>query len=66
MTGAITERMTLSLAGLLHSRTLVLLITGDEKLAVLRKAQASTDVTEMPVRAVLQQDRVPVVVYWAP
>lgn len=66
VTGAITERMTLSLAGLLRSRTLVLLITGDEKLAVLRKAQAGTDVAEMPIRAILQQDRVPVVVYWAP
>ena len=66
VTGAIIERMTLSIAGLLRSKTLVLLITGDEKLAVLRKAQAGTDVAEMPIRAVLQQDRVPVVVYWAP
>ena len=66
VTGTITERMTLSLAGLLRSKTLVLLITGDEKLAVLRKAQAGTDVAEMPIRAILQQDRVPVVVYWAP
>ncbi|RYY76558.1 MAG: 6-phosphogluconolactonase [Gammaproteobacteria bacterium] len=66
VTGAITERMTLSLAGLLHSKTLVLLITGQEKLDVLRKAQAGKDVAEMPIRAVLQQDRVPVVVYWAP
>jgi len=66
VTGAITERMTLSLAGLLQSKTLVLLITGQEKLDVLRKAQAGTDVAEMPIRAVLQQDRVPVVVYWAP
>lgn len=66
VTGAITERMTLSLAGLLRSKTLVLLITGDEKLAVLRKAQAGTDVNEMPVRAVLQQQKVPVHIYWAP
>ena len=66
VTGAITERMTLSLAGLLRSKTLVLLITGQEKLDVLRKAQAGTDVAEMPIRAVLQQDSVPVVVYWAP
>ena len=66
VTGAITERMTLSLAGLLQSKTLVLLITGQEKLDVLRKAQAGTDVAEMPIRAVLQQDRVPVVIYWAP
>jgi 6-phosphogluconolactonase len=66
VTGAITERMTLSLAGLLRSKTLVLLITGQEKLDILRKAQAGADVKEMPIRAVLQQDRVPVVVYWAP
>ena len=66
VTGAITERMTLTLAGLLRSKSLILLITGDEKLAVLRAAQAGTDIKEMPIRAVLQQQTVPVVVYWAP
>ena len=66
VTGAFVERMTLSLAGLLKSKSLVLLITGDEKLAVLRKAQAGTDAKEMPIRAVLQQQKVPVIVYWAP
>ncbi|PUA30348.1 MAG: 6-phosphogluconolactonase [Cellvibrio sp. 79] len=66
VTGAIVERMTLSLAGLLRSKSLVLLITGDEKLAVLRAAQADGDVKDMPIRAVLRQDRVPVIVYWAP
>jgi len=66
VTGAITERMTLTLAGLLRSKSLVLLITGDEKLAVLRAAQAGNDVNEMPIRAVLQQQKVPVVIYWAP
>lgn len=65
VTGTITERMTLSLAGLLRSKSLLLLITGDEKLAVLRKAQAGTDVNEMPIRAVLQQQQVPVIIYWA-
>lgn len=66
VTGAITERMTLTLAGLLRSRSLLLLITGEEKLKVLRQAQAGTDVAEMPVRAVLQQQQVPLTVYWAP
>ena len=66
VTGAITERMTLTLAGLLRSKSLLLLITGDEKLAVLRQAQAGTDINEMPIRAVLQQQQVPVAVYWAP
>ena len=66
VTGAIVERMTLSLAGLLRSKSLVLLITGEEKLAVLRGAQGEGDVKDMPIRAVLRQDRVPVIVYWAP
>jgi 6-phosphogluconolactonase len=66
VTGAIIERMTLSLAGLLRSKSLVLLITGEEKLAVLRAAQGAGDVKDMPIRAVLRQDRVPVTVYWAP
>jgi 6-phosphogluconolactonase len=66
VTGAIVERMTLSLAGLLRSKVLILLITGDEKLAVLRAAQAGSEIKDMPIRAVLQQQNVPVVVYWAP
>ncbi len=66
VTGAIVERMTLSLAGLLRSKVLILLITGDEKLAVLRAAQADGDVKDMPIRAVLRQQQVPVIVYWAP
>ncbi len=66
VTGVITNRMTLSMTGLLHSRSLLLLISGDEKLAVLRQAQAGTDVNEMPIRAVLQQQQVPVSIYWAP
>lgn len=66
VTGTVTERMTLTLAGLLRSRSLLLLITGEEKLNVLRQAQAGKDVSEMPVRAVLQQQQVPVTVYWAP
>lgn len=66
VTGTVTERMTLTLAGLLCSRALLLLITGEEKLTVLRQALAGSDANEMPVRAVLQQQQVPVTVYWAP
>lgn len=66
VTGEYTERMTLSLAGLLQSRRLVLLITGEDKLQALRAAQAGDDVTEMPVRALLQQNQVPCTLYWAP
>lgn len=66
VTGTATERMTLTLAGLLRSKALLLLITGEEKLAVLRHALAGNDANEMPVRAVLHQQKVPVTVYWAP
>lgn len=66
VTGDNLERMTLSMAGLLKSKELKLLISGEEKLAVLRQAEQAGDVADMPVRAVLQQAAVPVTVYWAP
>lgn len=66
VTGEFTERMTLSLAGIINSRRLVLLITGDEKLQALRAAQGDGPVEDMPVRAVLRQNEVPVTLYWAP
>lgn len=66
VTGELTERMTLSVYGLLQSRQLHLLILGDDKLAVYRKALVSDDVMATPVSALLQQNEVPVFVYWAP
>ncbi|MGJ8687349.1 MAG: 6-phosphogluconolactonase [Spongiibacteraceae bacterium] len=66
VTGSHTERMSLSLWALLKSRRIILLITGEEKLAVYRQALQGDDVTAMPVRAILQQQQVPVDVYWAP
>ncbi|ROQ19737.1 6-phosphogluconolactonase [Marinimicrobium koreense] len=66
VTGEYTERMTLSLAGIVNSCRLVLLITGDEKLQALRAAQGEGPVGDMPIRAVLRQNKVPVTLYWAP
>lgn len=66
VTGEFTERMTLSLAGLLQTKRLVLLITGEEKLNALRAAQEGKEVAQMPIRAVLQQNKVPCTLYWAP
>jgi 6-phosphogluconolactonase len=66
VTGELTERMSLSLAGLLQSRELHLLITGDDKLAVYKRALISSDVTLTPISALLQQHKVPVKVFWAP
>lgn len=59
-------RMTLTLPRLLTSRWIALLLTGQEKLKVYRRALAGEDVVAMPVRAVLRQTQTPVVVYWAP
>ena len=66
ITGANTERLTLTLNGLLQSQRLILLLTGEEKLAVFRSARGAGPAEDMPVRALLRQDRVPVELYWAP
>ena len=66
VTGDNLERITLSLAGLLKSRQLILLITGDAKRTVYQQALENTDHRKMPVSAILQQQQVPVHVFWAP
>jgi 6-phosphogluconolactonase len=66
VTGELTERMSLTLYGLLQSRQLHLLITGEEKLAVYKQALASNDSLLTPITALLKQTRVRVKVYWAP
>jgi 6-phosphogluconolactonase len=65
--GAVTgDRMSLTLRSILDSQWIVVLIKGEEKLAVYRSAMAGSDVSEMPVRAVLRQTQTPVEVFWAP
>lgn len=59
------ERMTLTRAGLLDSRLLILPLAGAQKLDVYRAALGDGPLEEMPVRAVLRQDRVPVEVWIA-
>jgi 6-phosphogluconolactonase len=66
VTGANTERLSLSLHGLKQSKRLILLLTGEEKLAVFKQALQPGTIEDMPVRAVLQQTTVPVELYWAP
>ena len=66
VTGLLTERMTLSLAGILRSKQLILLITGEHKLKVYKDAITQSDVLATPISAVLQQTKVPLKVYWAP
>ena len=60
-------RITLTLATLLETRSLYLLINGAHKREVLADAQLGLGATQhYPVRAVLTQNRVSVAVYWCP
>ena len=59
------ERMTLTANALLNSRQILLHIVGDNKWRVYQQALAAGDIDDMPVRVVLQQDRVPIDVYWS-
>ncbi|HMK85748.1 MAG TPA: 6-phosphogluconolactonase [Steroidobacteraceae bacterium] len=59
-------RLSLNLSALLDSRQILLWILGEEKWRTYTKACESGPVEEMPVRAVLRQQRTPVEVVWAP
>jgi len=59
------DRISLSMSALLDSRFLGVLITGASKLATLERAEAGDDAHEMPVRALLRQDRTPVTIFWS-
>jgi 6-phosphogluconolactonase len=56
-------RVTLTLSALLNSRLILVLIAGPRKRQVIEAAAAGAD---LPVRAVLAQDRVPVRILWTP
>ena len=60
------DRITLTPHALLHSGKLYLLFFGEDKRRVFDAAMAHGEVAEYPVRFLLQQDKVPVTVYWAP
>lgn len=60
------ERMSLGLRALLDADLVVLPLTGEDKWAVLNEALHPGSAEELPVRAVLHQQRVPVEVYWSP
>jgi len=65
VTGDEVDRMTMTLHAIQQSGEIVLLITGEDKLAVYRQALEQGDIADMPVRAVLQQSQTPVHVFWA-
>lgn len=58
------DRITLTLPVLLDSRNIYLHLMGEAKREVYERAEKGSDVNEMPVRAVLNQQQTPVNVYW--
>ncbi len=59
-------RLSLNLSALLDSRRVGILIAGEAKWRTYLKACEDGALEEMPVRAVLRQQRTPVEVLWAP
>jgi len=59
------ERVTWSLPMLLETRFLALHITGNSKLAVFERAASGGEITELPIRAAVFQNQVPLNVYYA-
>lgn len=59
-------RLSLNLRTLLDSRRVLIFLLGEAKLRTYAAACGPGPVEEMPVRAVLRQERVPVEVVWAP
>jgi 6-phosphogluconolactonase len=59
-------RISLNLRALLDSRHLAVLITGATKWATYQRARVRGPVVDMPVRALMLQQNVPVSLYWCP
>lgn len=59
-------RISLSLARLLHSRLLLLVISGADKRAVLERALADGDASRLPVAALLRAEHPLAEVHWSP
>jgi len=59
-------RLSMTLAALLTTDLLVLHVTGASKLATLQRAASAGSTLEMPVRALLEQSRVPLEIYHTP
>ncbi|WP_392560538.1 6-phosphogluconolactonase [Orbus mooreae] len=58
------DRITLTLPAILNSQNIYLHLVGESKKVVLDKATQGKDITDMPIRAVLQQDKVKVIGFW--
>ncbi|WP_196140253.1 6-phosphogluconolactonase [Aliikangiella sp. G2MR2-5] len=63
--GEYTERMSLTLSAILNSRLIILLITGDEKLSVMREAKENYAPELTPISALLNQSDTRLEIHWA-
>lgn len=59
------DRITFTFSHLIQSKNVILHVCGESKKTVLNKANAGTDLFEMPIRAFLQNKNVTTQVYWA-
>ncbi|HEX2585520.1 MAG TPA: 6-phosphogluconolactonase, partial [Steroidobacteraceae bacterium] len=60
------DRISLNLSAILDSRRIIVLIQGESKWSVYQRARTAGAITDLPIRAVLQQQMVPVDIFWAP
>jgi 6-phosphogluconolactonase len=59
-------RLSMTRRALLDTRWIALLMQGDEKLEVYRRALTPGDIADLPVRMLLHQIQTPVQLWWAP
>ncbi len=64
--GEYTERISMTLSAFLNSRHIILLFIGEEKLAIFEKAKQINDSSQLPICALIHQNKVPVDLFWAP
>lgn len=58
------DRITLTLPTILNSKQIYLHLVGESKKTVLEKAEQDNNQQEMPIRAILQQNKVNVTAFW--
>jgi 6-phosphogluconolactonase len=58
------DRITLTLPTILDSQNIYLHLVGESKMQVLEQAEKGDDIIQMPIRAILQQNKVNVIGFW--
>ena len=63
--GEFTQRMSLTMASLINSKLIIILITGQRKLDLIREADQGLEIFESPISALLAQTQTPIEIYWS-